>query len=51
MFIKTQSQKADLRFLGIGEEARMTNRYKDMRATVADMFITLMVTAVLHLWC
>lgn len=28
----------------------MTNRYKDMQAAVSDMFITLIVTAVLHTW-
>lgn len=51
VYKNSQSQKADLRFLGVGEGSRMTNRYKDMQATVADMFITLMVTAVLHVWC
>lgn len=28
----------------------MTNRYKDMRAAVSDMFITLILTTVLHTW-
>lgn len=51
VYKNSQSQKADLRFLGDGGGARMTNRYKDTRAAVADMFIPLMVTAILHTWC
>lgn len=28
----------------------MINRYKDMRAAVSDMFVALILTAVLHTW-